>query len=79
MQKSKNNAYNLKEKGRLLARSISQTDVLYYTRSYFPLTVLFDMDMVAERFDPSFKRGAEMKAHLVEKGSDRRKGKRTFV
>lgn len=41
--------------------------------------VLFDMDMVAERFDPSFKRGAEMKAHLVEKGSDRRKGKRTFV
>lgn len=38
MQKSKNNAYNLKEKGRLLARSISQTDVLYYTRSYFPLT-----------------------------------------
>ncbi|HAM29826.1 MAG TPA: hypothetical protein DCP49_00175, partial [Erysipelotrichaceae bacterium] len=36
---SKNNAYNLKEKGRLLARSISQTDVLYYTRSYFPLTL----------------------------------------
>ena len=38
MQKSKNNAYNPKEKGPLLARSISQTDVLYYTRFYFPLT-----------------------------------------
>ncbi len=38
MQKSKNNAYNPKEKGPLLARSISQTGAFNYTRFFFPLT-----------------------------------------
>lgn len=38
MQKSKNNAYNPKEKGPLFARSISQTGAFNYTRFYFPLT-----------------------------------------
>ena len=39
MQKSKNNAYNPKEKGPLLARSISQTGAFNYTRFFFPLTL----------------------------------------
>ena len=39
MQKSKNNAYNPKEKGHLLARSISQTGAFNYTRFFFPLTL----------------------------------------
>ncbi|GJM56656.1 hypothetical protein EROP_03490 [Erysipelotrichaceae bacterium OPF54] len=38
MQKSKNNAYNPKEKGPLFARSISQTGAFNYTRFFFPLT-----------------------------------------
>ncbi|GJM56553.1 hypothetical protein EROP_31050 [Erysipelotrichaceae bacterium OPF54] len=40
MQKSKNNAYNPKEKGPLFARSISQTGAFNYTRFFFPLTVI---------------------------------------
>ena len=40
MQKSKNNAYNPKEKGPLFARSISQTGAFNYTRFYFPLTFI---------------------------------------
>uniref|UniRef100_UPI00261C4534 hypothetical protein n=1 Tax=uncultured Dubosiella sp. TaxID=1937011 RepID=UPI00261C4534 len=34
-----NNAYNPKEKGPLLARSISQTGAFNYTRFFFPLTI----------------------------------------
>ena len=49
MQKSKNNAYNPKEKGPLFARSISQTGAFNYTRFFFPLTIKIDYHMVEDK------------------------------